>query len=98
MKAQREGGGIREFNHIEYYIKYRRKLEYKLKKSSDKTLINLFNNQVGNPGWCYARMIYLDCLKNELKKRFDVSSIIINGGCSYSKHIYLEHKKIHIND
>ena len=98
MKAEEVDGCVREFNHIEYYIKYRRNLEYMFRKSSDQTLINLFNNQVGNPGWCYARMIYLDCLKNELKKRYDVSSLIVSGRCSYAKHIYLKYKKIHIND
>ncbi len=83
-------------NHVEYYKNY--KLEHKelFKKKSDEDLINSFNGQVGNSGWCHARMIYLYCLQKEMKKRFDMSNVMDDSGCSYAKHIYLKNKKVYI--
>ena len=98
MKIQDADGKIHEFNHVDYYIKYRKDYKEFFKKCSNQKLIDCFNGQVKNPGWCHAKMIYLDCLQQEMKKRFDTSILIVNGGFSYSKHIYLEHKKIYINE
>ena len=95
MKIVELDGGIREVDHVEYYIKYRKDYENFFKKCSDQKLIDSFNGQVGNGGSCYAKMIYIQCLNSELKKRFDVS-VMGDSGFSYVKNIYLRNKKIYI--
>ena len=80
-------------NQVEY-VKYRKDLEHSFKKASDQKLISRFNGQVRNSGWCNAKMIYLYCLQKEMTKRFDMSSVIVGGNCSYSNYIYLRNKKL----
>ena len=80
-------------NHVDY-VKYRKDLEHNLKKSSDQKLIDRFNGQVRNAGWCHAKMIYLYCLQKEMTKRFDTSNVIVDGNCSYANYIYLRNKKV----
>ena len=87
-------------------VKYWKKYEYKhinnFRKSTDQELISVFNSGVGVTAWVYARSIFLNCLKKEMLKRFDMSEIIteelINNqiyiSCSYSKKIYLIGKKV----
>jgi len=87
-------------------VKYWKKYEYKhinnFRKSTDQELISVFNSGVGVAAWVYARSIFLNCLKQEMLKRFDMSEIIteklINDriyiSCSYSKKIYLIGKKV----
>ena len=80
-------------NYVDY-VNYRKYLEHRYKKASDQELIDIFNSQVRNPGWCHAKMIYLYCLKKEMIKRFDTSGIIVDGSCSYANYILLRNKKI----
>ena len=80
---------------MNYYVSYRNRMERNFKKSSNADLLIFFNSQVKNPGWCHAKMIFLDCLKEELRKRFDTSEIINNNCCSYNNRICLKGKKIY---
>jgi len=68
----------------------KRKKEYLdwFKKKSDKELIDLFNREVGNPGWVSARADYLSAMNEEFDNRHYDYSIIKsdNGG------IFLRHK------
>ena len=98
MQIQDADGSIHEVNHVEYYIKYRKDYKEFFKKCSNQKLIDCFNGQVRNAGWCTAKMIYLDCLKNEIKKRFDMCSVINDDSCSYANHIYLKNKKVYIKN
>jgi hypothetical protein len=41
----------------------------KLMKYSDEELINAFNREVGNNGWCSARGSYLTAMHNEFDRR-----------------------------
>ena len=63
MFIQDDYGNVREVDHVVYYSNYRKNLVSIFKKSSDNELIDSFNGQVKNPGWCHAKMIYLDCLQ-----------------------------------
>tara|TARA_B100000902_G_scaffold214473_1_gene203972 strand:+ start:456 stop:713 length:258 start_codon:yes stop_codon:yes gene_type:complete len=80
-------------NHVDY-VKYRKDLEHDFKKASDQELIDRFNGQVRNSGWCHAKMIYLYCLQKEMIKRFDTSNLIVDGNCSYANYILLRNKKV----
>ena len=80
---------------MNYYFNYRNRIERIFKKSSNAELIIFFNSQVKNGGWCHAKMIFLDCLKEEIRKRFDASKIINNNRCSYLKRICLKGNKIY---
>ncbi len=67
----------------------KRKKEYLdwFKKKSDKELIDLFNREVGNPGWVSARADYLSAMNEEFDNRHYDYSIIGGKG-----HLYLRHK------
>ena len=82
-------------NHVDY-LTYKKDMVNIFRKSSDKQLIYSFNGQVRNGAWCHAKMIYLDCLQKEMKKRFDTSSVMTDSGWSYAKHIYLKHSIINL--
>ena len=82
----------------EHYINYELEHIELFKKKADKDLIDSFNSQVRNPTWCHAKMIYLKTLQEELKKRYDTSSIMDNGNWSYAQNIFLKNKKIYTCD
>ena len=59
-------------------------------KDTDQELIAIFNQYVGNRGWCSAKSIYLAALREEITKRdFDNTGIIISGGLNLSKRVVL---------
>jgi len=66
---------------------YKEDLDF-FKKKNDKELIDIFNREVGNPGWTSSRATYLAALHQEFDNRgYDYSVILgIEGG------LYLRHK------
>lgn len=59
-------------------------------ENTDQELIAIFNQYVGNRGWCSAKGIYLAALREEINKRkFDNTGIIIGGGLSLSRRVVL---------
>jgi len=64
----------------------------------DNELILSFNKEVGNSGWTSSRATYLSALHNELKSRFDSSAIIKNGSMFIKERIFLNAKKIEIEN
>ena len=67
----------------------KRKKEYLdwFKKKSDKELIDLFNREVGNPGWVSARADYLSAMNEEFGNRhYDYSIIKSDDGGIFLRH------------
>ena len=93
MKIYKDGK-LKHVDSVEYYRNYEKEKIKLFRKYSDQKLIDSFNSQVRNPGWCTAKMIYLYCLKKEMIKRFDTSNLIVDGSCSYAHYIYLRNKKV----
>ena len=59
-------------------------------EKTDQELIAIFNQYVGNRGWCSAKSVYLAALREEITKRdFDNTGIIISGGLNLSKRVVL---------
>jgi hypothetical protein len=62
---------------------------------TDQELIDVFNCDVGNSGWVFARAKFIAELHNEFKCRnFDTSDIIQNGAMSLAHKIKLDDGKI----
>lgn len=66
---------------------------------SDRTteeLVNLFNREVGNPGWVHARAIFLETLRNEfLARDIDVSAVCNeSGGFQLSRTVTLRENRL----
>lgn len=67
----------------------------RLRKMNDGQLIDLFNNDVGNPGWVSARARFHAAIYEEFKERgFDISAIYSKGGLSFAKKIELVGKMV----
>ena len=58
---------------------------------TDQQLVARFNREVGNRAWCNARMYFLSCLGDEIRKR-DFDSTIVHsdsGGLKLSRRVRL---------
>ena len=65
-------------------------LKESFQENTDQELIAIFNQYVGNRGWCSAKGIYLAALREEITKRdFNNSGIIIGGGLILIKRVML---------
>ncbi len=65
-----------------------------LQKLSDEKLVERFNSDVGNPGWVAARGRFLEAMREEFIRRdFDTSEIIMDGGMSMKYKVRLVIKK-----
>ena len=73
MKIYKDGT-LKHIGSVEYYRNYEKEKIKLFRKYSDQKLIDSFNSQIKNSGWCTAKMIYLYCLKKEIIKRFDTSN------------------------
>jgi len=93
MKIYKDGK-VKHVDSVEYYRNYEKEKIKLFRKYSDQELIDRFNGQVRNSGWCHAKMIYLYCLQKEMIKRFDTSNLIVDGNCSYANYILLRNKKV----
>ena len=70
----------------------------KLEKLSDQELIEVFNREVGNPGWTSSRSKHLSALHEEFEQRgFDYTSIGGTISLSFKRKIKLAGKKILID-
>lgn len=62
---------------------------------TDFQVIEAFNNQVSNKGWCSSKATYLNRIYNEIKRRYDYSVIDVDGmGISFARRIKLVGNKI----
>jgi len=67
----------------------------KLQKMTDEQLIDLFNKDVGNPGWVGARASFHSALYKEFENRgFDFSVIGNKNSLSFANKVTLIGKKI----
>ena len=67
-----------------------KQFEESFQEKTDQELIAIFNQYVGNSGWCSAKGVYLAALREEITKRdFDNTGIIIAGGLKLSKRVVL---------
>ena len=73
-----------------------REFEERFQEKTDQELIAIFNQYVGNKGWCSAKSVYLAALREEITKRdFDNTHlIIIDGGLKLSKRVMLIGNKL----
>jgi hypothetical protein len=66
---------------------------------SDQELIEVFNREVGNPGWTSSRATYLALLREEFERRkFDHSAVTGNGGLSLKQKVKLVGGKLIIEE
>ena len=66
-----------------------------MKYKSNDELIEMFNGQVGNMGWCSSKATYLLRIHQEFDRRgFDYSIIGNKGGISFAHRIKLVGNKI----
>jgi len=67
----------------------------KFKVKSDQEIIELFNRQVGIPGWCTSRASHIAAIRHEMKRRgFDYSKVGGQGRLSFNRKIKLAGKKV----
>lgn len=67
-----------------------KQFEESFQEKTDQELIAIFNQYVGNKGWCSAKAVYIAALREEITKRnFDNTSIIIAGGLKLNKRVML---------
>lgn len=67
-----------------------REFKERFQEKTDQELIAIFNQYVGNKGWCSAKGVYLAALREEIVKRnFDNTDIIIEGGLKLSHRVVL---------
>ncbi len=72
------------------YKKLSREFKEDFQVKTDHELIAIFNQYVGNRGWCSAKSVYLAALREEISSRnFDNISIIIDGGLSLRRRVVL---------
>lgn len=72
------------------YKKLSREFKEDFQVKTDQELIAIFNQYVGNRGWCSAKSVYLAALREEISSRnFDNISIIIDGGLSLRRRVVL---------
>jgi hypothetical protein len=70
-----------------------------MKYKSNAELIEMFNGQVGNQGWCSSKATYLLKIHQEFDRRgFDYSIIGGKGGISFAHKIELVGKTIYIKE
>ena len=96
MKIYKDGK-VKHVNSVEYYRKYKVEKIKCFTRYSDKQIIDAFNSIMGRYSHLNARAIEVDCLINEINKRFDVSDIpeIIEHNNRYFNYsIYLIDNKI----
>lgn len=64
-----------------------------LSQLSDKELIRVFNREVGNLGWCYARSLHLAAIhKQFILRKFEYSAIGSTDSVSFKKRITIKKK------
>ena len=67
-----------------------KQFEESFQEKTDQELIAIFNQYVGNKGWCSAKAVCIAALREEITKRnFDNTSIIIAGGLKLNKRVML---------
>jgi hypothetical protein len=72
---------------------YKEDLDF-FKKKNDKELIDIFNREVGNPGWTSSRVTYLAALYQEFNNRgYDYSAIGDKEGLYLTHRVKLVGKK-----
>ena len=65
------------------------------KEKPDQEIVDLFNGEVGKPGWCSSRASYIAALHHEFERRnFDFSNIGRGGRLSFRSKIKLDGKTI----
>lgn len=60
---------------VEFYHEMYEKYKNHFSESSDEELIKSFNGNVGIAAWGWGRMGYIKALREEMERRFDISSI-----------------------
>ncbi len=67
-----------------------REFKESFQEKTDQELIAIFNQYVGNKGWCSAKGVYLAALREEITERdFDNTHLIIEGGLKLSRRVVL---------